>query len=368
MRIGVIRGDLPGPIFLADLETVSQRDPAIEPPGQTYYVSRPTTAELETVLASTVGAGATTQGSNISATFPLTIGAGTQTLKIRASAAAAYTVVLVPLAAYNTLADLVAGVNTVLVGTGFVARAGVATGTFAIESTTYGVNSYLQVDSTIGGSTFNTPAGFLAGGVVRTMPAAASYITACNPIGALDVSTATMNGVGVGTNSTALAFIPALRGTQTALAQAIAPRIVETEVALRSFQVGNIAGFKSANFCPDSRRLPPLPSGPAIAVVQDDGVTAFAYPVPNVVNAVVAGGNLTINGTGLGTNERKETVVKTTGAVYKVLEQAAIEHAGGTVAAGQIVVPLTMLVGLAPLTSVVAVKVATLASNSVATS
>lgn len=370
MRIGVIRGDLPGPIFLSDLETISQFDPPIEPLGQTYYVSRPDVVELEGVLANaTFGAGAALQGSNISATFPLTINAGNQTLKIRASAAATYSTLLVGLNVYADIAALVAAVNVALTGSGFVARAGVAVGTFAIESATRGVNSYLQVDSVAGGSTFNTPAGFGAASVTRTMPPSTSYITACLPVGGpLDVRTATLNGVGAGTASTALAFIPASKGTQAAVAEAIAPRIIETAVAIKSFQVGAIASFRSANFNPDSRRIPALPSGAAITVVQDDGFTAFVAPLPNLVNAVIGGGNLTISGTGLGTNERKETVVKSVGAVNVTLSQKAIEHVGGTVGATQVVVPLTLLPGLVAATSSIRLQVGTFASNAVATS
>ena len=68
MRVGIIRGDLPAnPIYLGDLEVISQYDPAIEPPGQTYYVSYPTTTVVSNVLADlVVGAGATIEGTTIS--------------------------------------------------------------------------------------------------------------------------------------------------------------------------------------------------------------------------------------------------------------------------------------------------------------
>ena len=41
MYVGVIRGDLPGPLFLADLEQTSQTNFPTEPFGQTQYISRP---------------------------------------------------------------------------------------------------------------------------------------------------------------------------------------------------------------------------------------------------------------------------------------------------------------------------------------
>jgi hypothetical protein len=369
MRIGVIRGDLPGPIFLADVETVSQYNPGLEPAGQTIYISRPTVAEVELALANaTSGVGAAAQGSNISGSFPITIGAGTQTLMYKTSASAAtFTTVLVPTAAYANMAALVAAVNTVLVGA--TARAGVATGTFAIESNTKGVDSYLSIDTVAHGSTFNTPSGLGAGGSTRTVPTAAAFITACLPVtGPLDVRSATMSAVGAGTSSTALAFIPSTRGIVTALADAMAPRLIDTPTAIKSFQTGQISGYLSASFCPDSRRLPPLASSAAITVVQDDGFSIFTAGLPNVTGAVIGGGNLTIAGTGLGSNERKNVVVKVYGTVNKVLEQAYIEHVGGSVSATQIVVPLSLLPGLVVSTSSVKLKVDTLASNAVAVS
>src|SRR5574343_674465 len=51
MRVAVTRGDLPGPLYLADLEVISQYDPAIEPVGQTFYVSRPILSEMAAALA-----------------------------------------------------------------------------------------------------------------------------------------------------------------------------------------------------------------------------------------------------------------------------------------------------------------------------
>ncbi len=102
MRVGVIRGDLPGPVLLSDLEPVSRYNPPTEPRGQEIYISRPTVAEIEGVLANaTVGAGAVLNGGNISGTFPLTIDGTNDDLKLRLSAApTAFTTVLIPQAIY----------------------------------------------------------------------------------------------------------------------------------------------------------------------------------------------------------------------------------------------------------------------------
>lgn len=360
MRVGVIRGDLPGPVLLADLESVSQWNPPTEPRGQERYISRPTTDEIEAALGDPVtGAGATLNGSNISGSFPgLVIGVGNDDLKIRVTASpTAFTTVLVPNATYATLADLIAAINTVLPGTGVTARLNVAGNGLALEADLKGVSSYIENDSVAGGSVANTPLG-LADGVVRTMPAASAYITACNPVaGALDVRLVTINAVGAGTNSNALAIVPPGRGFIAALQDAIAPQFIETPVALDSFLVGNMADLLSANFNPDPRRVPALTNGPAITVVEDDGFTVFAATLPTVATATLSVGNVTIVGTGLGNPERNETTLKFSGAISKILYQQILEAAGGTVSDTSIFVPASLIVGAALTTTKVQVKV-----------
>ena len=367
MRIGVIRGDLPGPIFIADVETISQFNPPTEPSGQTYYISRPTIAEVEAALAGVHGVGATIEGSDIVGSFPLTINAGNQTLRVRLKATDAFTVALLPTGVYATLGDLLAVVAPALLNYGVIARQGTGSGArFALESSVRGVSSYLEIDTVAHLSTFNTPAGLLAGGSIRTMPTAAEYITACLPVGGpLNVSYGTLDGVGAATAANALLYSPVSRGTEEAIAGAIAPRIIETPVAIKSFQVGQIAKFRSANFNPDPTRLPAFPSSAAILVVQDDGVSAFVAPLPNLTSAIL-GPSLVINGVGLGTNEINATTVKVTGTISKVVTQQMIRHVGGLVSATQIVVPLSLLPGIAAITCFVQVKSDSLASNIVA--
>lgn len=363
MRIGVIRGDLPGPIHLQDLEDVSQYNPAMEPRGQDRYVSRPSVAELETVLAHpTFGAGATIEGSDIAGSFPLAIiAANNDVLRIRKSSTGSYTVITVPAAVYADFAALLAAVNTVLAGTGIVARQGTGAGTrLALESQTRGVTSYLGIDSVVNGSTFNTPAGFGAAAVVRTMPSAAAFILACNPVGgALNVSAAAINAVGATTNTNALSLIPSARGAVDALAEAIAPRVVETYVAIDSFLTGMLSQYRSASFNPDSRRG--LTNGAAISVVQDDGSTPYAPTLPVLTLANLDApvpGALTLTGTGLGSYESKDTVVKVSGpTINKTLAQTVIEGAGGTVADTSIVIPASLLSGAVVTTCTARVRV-----------
>jgi len=362
MRIGIIRGDLPGPISLGDLETVSQFNPPTEPRGQVLYITRPTTAEIEGVLANpTSGAGATIEGSDIVGSFPFTISSANDDLKVRRTSSGAYTTVLIAQAIYASLTTLLAAVNAALVGTGITARPGTGSGSrVALESDTKGVTSVLGVDSTAGGSVANTPLGFGASAIVRTMPAASAFITASNPVaGTLNVSTATINGVGASTNSNALTLIPANRKTTANVADAIAPQIVETAVALDSYMVGMISEYRNAGFNPDSRRG--LTSGAAISVVADDGSTTFAAGLPVLSTADLhtpSTGILTITGTGLGGFDNKETSVRVVGPnIDKLLEQRAIEAAGGSVSATSIVIPAALIPGATLTTTNARVKV-----------
>lgn len=364
MRIGVIRGDLPGPIHIQDLETVSQYNPPTEPRGQELYITRPTTTEIEAVLAnSTSGAGAVIEGSDISGNFPITITGSNDDLKVRTTAAGAFTTVLIAQAAYASLTTFLVAINAALAGTGITARAGTGSGgRVAIESNTKGVLSVIGIDSTGGGSVANTPLGFGASAIQRTMPAASAYITALNPVsGTLDVSSATINGVGASTNSNALTLIPSSRGTQTKIADAIAPQISETSVAIDSFLVGMISEYRSASYNPDSRRG--LPNGAAISVVQDDGSTAFSAiaGLPTLVTSDLGTpttGALTLTGTFMGTFDKKETKVRIAGpGINKTLYQKAIEAAGGSVSATSIVIPASLIPGATLTTTTARVQV-----------
>jgi len=368
MRCGVIRGDLPGPIHLMDLEPVSQFNAPTEPKGQERTIGRPTTARLDAVLANaTTGAGAVIQGSDISGSFPLTLVAATSdTLKVRTSASGAFSTVVIVAAAYASITTLVAAINVALKGTGVTAFTGVGSGGRVSFEGPHGASAYVET------ATVTHSAYALLGltATSRTTPASATFITALNPIsGTLDVSTATINAVGTSTNSNALSLIPSTRGTQAAIADAIAPKFVETAVAIDSFLVGMLSEYRSASYNPDSRRLPSLGAAAAISVVQDDGVTAFAPTLPVVSSAThdsPTSGALTIAGTGLGVYDRKETVVKLTGKVSKTLSQIVIERAGGSVAATAIVIPASLLAGLTVTTTSVQVKVRQRASLIVA--
>jgi len=365
MRIGIIRGDIPGPICLMDLETISQYDPPVEPRGQERRFDRPNATLVGNVVATlpaaVIGTTDITSGA--------TINAGNRTLKVKV-AVGAYTTVLVATAVYATGATLLAAVNAALVaaGVGATARYDNTLTYMVLQSTTLGVGSYIEIDSVGGGSTFNTPVGFAIGGDTFTMPAVSTVITALLPVGGpLDVSVATMSGlVGPGPRT----------GQFTALADSIAPHFVETDVVIKSFQVGMIRQYRNALYNPDPNRLP---NGAAITVVQDDGVSLFTAPLTVISGAVhdaPNAGDITITGTNLGDVDIDATIVRVTsadGANYVKLYQQVIRTTltGGTqgvVAPVSIVIPASLLltitgVALGVVGSTVRVQYTSLGSN-----
>lgn len=372
MRIAVIRNDLSAPLLLADLEQVSRRNDPVDAPGQVRYISYPDASVIEAALADAdTGAGATTTGSDISGSLPITItGSSNDDLKVRTSSTAAFTTVTIAAGSYATVDALVAAVNTALAGTGVAAFNG-GNDNIVLESLTYGVNSYLETDDVAGGSTANTDIG-LTDGEARTMPAASAFATAIGLPGALDVSQATLEAVGATTNTNALEpYYDA--GRTPGLADAVAPIFAETDVAIESFLVGMLSGYASASFNPDPRN-PAVSAGAAIAVVEDDGATAFATAntVPTVTSATLGSptaGDVTIAGTGLGkesgdsTDPLRSTLVKVTGDVAVTFHQETIENAGGSVTDTAIVIPAALIPGAAVTTTSVQVQFRQLQSD-----
>lgn len=345
MRVGVIRSDLPGPLFLADLEPTSQIDAPTEPAGQTRYVGRPNALTVGAMLSANIPA---SLGSTGNITFPLTINAGNQTLLIKFLASAGFTTVLIPTGVYADMAHLVAAMNPVLFVAGFVALP-VATNALRVTIMTLvkGAGSYIAYDTTAHGSTANTPLVLAAGGANFTVPTAAAYLAATSPVGGpIDVSASTIRTqLGMGLTVAQVA----------AAADVIAPKFIETDEAIKSFEVGNISKFLSASYNPDPNRLPALSSSPAVMVVQDDGVSAFVAPVPTLSNAQVntpGAGQVTLTGTGLAGNGTPNSEVELTKVRFLQpgsnltllsLSQNAITKAGGTVSKTSIVIPAALI-------------------------
>lgn len=150
------------------------------------------------------------------------------------------------------------------------------------------------------------------------------------------------------------------------IADTVAPQFAETDVAIESFLLGNLAGYRSATFNPDPRNSA-VSAGAAIYVTEDDGSTNFATAntLPTVTSATLdspAAGDVTIAGTGLGkesgdsTDPLRSTTVKFTGDANVTLHQERIEAAGGSVADTEIVVPASLIPGAAASTTSVRVQ------------
>ena len=373
MRVAVIRTDLPGPVRLTDLEQVSRRNDPVDPPGQEGNLSPATVASIEAALGDpSTGVGATITASG--APTSLTIGAGNKVLRLKTSSAASFGVYTIAEAAYASTDALVAAINTALNGSGIRAfKAGLAV---VLESRTPGVNSYLQLDTVANGSTANTNLNF-ADGVTRTMPSAQTFYTAAGlPSGPVTIGQATLEAVGATTNSRALEpFYDAGDARALVVANAVAPIFAETDVALESFLVGNLARYRNASYDPDPRRAS-VPAGAAVSVLEDDGATAFATAntLPTISGAALgapSAGAVTISGTGLGNENGGGTAgygiaVKFTGAGGRKLEQRAIIEAGGSVLPSAIVIPAALIPGVAASTTSVQVQVRHRLSNVVA--
>jgi hypothetical protein len=333
MRVGVIRGDLTqGPIFIADLEPTSQHNNPVDPVAQTRYIQRPSVA-LVTAAMAPIPAAFESTGNIV---LPLAVVAGVSDTIIldTGNGAGPLTAVIAPNAGYTTMALLIAAVNAAFVAAGSDAIAEVGILPLRIRfktSTVTGPGSTITVTSVVGGSTAGTGLVMVAGGTF-TVPTVLATIASMNPTvtppatGSVNVSLAKMLLV-----SKALQTGTTVNAMGVALADTIAPHFVETDVAIKSFQVGDLAGFRSLTYVPDPRALPAIAAGPAIEVVQDDGVTAFsalgAAAMPMItaaVHNVPNAGDITITGVGMAYTERDNTTVDvvdaTTGAKVRLTQ------------------------------------------------
>lgn len=191
---------------------------------------------------------------------------------------------------------------------------------------------------------------------------ASALITATVPVGGpVDVSSVTIKAVGSLSGAT---------NTQvTALQDLLAPKLVETDVAKKSFLFGNLSGFRSASFNPDSRRTPPLSSSAAVSVVADDGVTAFTVLTPVITTAdkdTPSAGALRITGTGLAPYGLYQVTVILAGSGARKLTQAQILNGGGNLSSTVINIPAGLVPGIANTTTTARVQVNDMLSPAVA--
>jgi len=193
---------------------------------------------------------------------------------------------------------------------------------------------------------------------------ATGLITATVPVsGPVDVSSATIKGVSGLSGATDPQVL--------ALQDFLAPRIIETDWAKKSFLFGNLAGYRSASFNPDPRRNPALVNGAAIAIVADDGSTTYSLGVPTIATADLdtpTTGALRITGTNLGAYGMYEVAIILLGTGGRRVTQAQILTAGGTFTDTVINIPASVVPGVAVGATTARVRVNDLLSNAVALS
>jgi hypothetical protein len=371
MYVGVIRGDMPGPIFISDVEPLSQTNFPTEPFGQTAYISRPSVTALTNYLGGLdpdqanpqyQGSGGVPAGveGTAAVTFPLTLTGSNNVIRVKNVSTASFTAFTIATGTYPTMANLLTAINAALNPAPGVlgiatATTDVATGTLVvIQSTVMGVGSYIAIDTTGNGSTFNTPSNFSSSGTSFTMPTAATIIGSLNPVatppatGSINVSAANV-----------LANLGASPAAQGAVG-IICPHFTETLQVIQSFQVGVMSKFLELTYNPDPTLMPPLTNGPAIQCVQDNGTSAYSAPLPIITAAVHNSpntGDITITGQSLGNSEYlTATEVRVTGvspgpglqSPYVRLGQHVIQKtlSGGTqgvVTPTSIVIPASLL-------------------------
>jgi DNA-binding phage protein len=265
--MAIVRSDI-GHLYLNDVENRSQRNFSSQPPGQSRYFHKPTDAEFAALLGRV--AFLTIQGSDTAATVDTTIANGTK-LNIKTSAAAPYTQVVVTSSATLAKTQIVTELNLAFLnaGLGLVARIA-GTNKITIDTTAKGTTAYVSISaSSPSTAALHTVLGLAA--TTTTGMSVATLKTAAYPTAiTVDVSTATLGAL----STFALQTVAAKAATVAAIADFIAPSLIETGPALLSFALGNMSKLTSALFQPGGARIG-LPIGVAAAIVANDGVTPF---------------------------------------------------------------------------------------------
>lgn len=270
MRVGLVRTDL-NKIYLADLENRSQRCFSSEPPGQSRYLSYPTTSALQPVL-NAYGL-ITKAGTNAQGAGYVTNAANDNDINIRVSPLSPYTTISVTSGAAVTATTIVNDLNTGFNSAGLPLLA---------RRVVVGLNIFVFIDTTVGGTGVVLD---VQATVTATLPAilgiptgSVSSVTVSTLISSiyqpppqlLNVSSTNISLIGTWGNLT----LTALNTLTDAIADVVAPSVVETGPALLSFVYGNLSKYNSPSFQPGGARVG-LPAGAAVAVLEDDGVTPF---------------------------------------------------------------------------------------------
>ena len=212
----------------------------------------------------------TLQGSDTNANVDTTVANGTK-LNVRTSATGVFVQVTVTSNAALPKTTIVTELNAAFVagGIGLTARIS-GTNQLTIDTTAMGPDAYVEISAaTPSAAALHTVVGLAA--AATSGLSLAAWRTAVYPTATtIDVSSATILALST--------FTLLTTADQTALVDAvadlIAPEIIETGAALLSFAFGIMSKAAAATFQPGGARIG-LAAGPALAILQDDGVTPF---------------------------------------------------------------------------------------------
>lgn len=268
MRVGFVRSDVTK-VYLSDIENTSQRNFSSEPRGQSRYFTKPSDEVLSSALASS--AALSIRASNTAATVNTS---ANNVLRIKSKSTDSFTVISVTAGATTAKTLIVTELNAAFANAGLPLVASVV-GTNQVQIDSTGLNrgpgSFISIDSVANGSTLNSAVGFPVGVTSVSGLTVAALKTAVYPTSVtIDVSSATIVALST--------FSLLTSGQQStlvdAIADVVAPKLVETGPVLLSFAYGILSKLRSASFQPGGSRIA-LPAGVGVAVVENDGTTPF---------------------------------------------------------------------------------------------
>lgn len=270
MRAGFVnRTDLPKGLYIDDIENTSQRNFSSQPRGQSRVLRRPTDDEVLAVMSD--HAIVTIRGTDTNAAVDTTVANGTK-LNIKDSAAAPYTQVTVTSNAALAKTQIRDELNIAFRNAGLrlVARVD-RSNRLIIETTVGGPDAYVSISAVSpSAGALHTVLGLAA--ATTTGLSLAALRTAVYPTAVtINVSSATILAL----STFSLLTAAAQTALVDAIADLIAPSFTETSLVLLSFVNGVFGKAADAGFRPGGARIG-LTAGPAIACLDDDGVTPFS--------------------------------------------------------------------------------------------
>jgi hypothetical protein len=282
MRVGIVRTDV-GHMYLNDVENRSQRCFSSQPAGQSRYFHKPTAAELNVALATT--AFVTVRAADFAAAVNTSAIPTDNKLNIRASSTAPFVQIAVTSGAAVAKATIVNDLNLQFINNSLPLHARLSGAgpnlQVTIDSTIGGPNAFIEIDAAIpAAATLQTIIGLavpsttagLTGTTLVTVGPGGVYPTALT----IDVSSAHLLTL----STFALMTTAQQNAVVAAIADLVAPSLIETGPVLLSFAYGNLSKMRSATFHPGGIKpgtatFIGLPAGIAAAIVAADGVTPF---------------------------------------------------------------------------------------------